>query len=211
VGESIRDRSLSEDERARLMPELHNCVKNNLQLVDSLLLLQALRADEATGRQLRLARGRIRALALAYDHVREVAGVVDVRAYFEGLVAELLRRHGGTRGRVSVAVQVAAPAALPVEHALRCGLIVAELVANGLEHAFPAGRRGRLVVSLFTGEGGRVGRLVVADDGVGLPAGFDLGALTSLGLRLVSELAQQLRGRLDVRTASGTEIQIAFP
>jgi two-component sensor histidine kinase len=118
-----------------------------------------------------------------------------------------------TYSRAAAQVQVLAEAEsvpLQLETAIPAGLIVNELVSNALQHAFPAGRRGTLKVSLHSPAPGQL-LLSVEDDGVGLPPGFDWDQTRSLGLRLVRDLARQIRGTLEVRQNGGTTFALCFP
>ena len=103
-----------------------------------------------------------------------------------------------------------APGLLEIDKAIPCGLLVNELVTNVLKHAYPDGRSGVLRVELQALEGGPVWRLRVADDGVGLPPEFDLAQLTSLGLKVVGDLARQLGGRLEICAGPGAVFEVDF-
>ena len=97
-----------------------------------------------------------------------------------------------------------------VDHAVPCGQIISELLSNSLKHAFPDGQSGNIEVSLHRRDGGRI-ELAVADDGKGLPEGFDPQQSETLGMRLVNALAMQLRGVIEVDGSGGTRVQVTFP
>src|SRR5262249_15071082 len=99
---------------------------------------------------------------------------------------------------------------LGVDRAIPCGLLLNELITNALKHAFPAGRGGEVRVELARIAGDRL-RLVVRDNGVGLSTGFDLRRTESLGMQLVTTLAEQLEATLEVTNAGGTTFQLTFP
>jgi len=102
------------------------------------------------------------------------------------------------------------PVSLDVNQAVPCGLLVNELVSNCLKHAFPQGQSGAIRVELHPVPGGGALCLRVADDGVGLPPGFELKNLRTLGLQLVSDLARQLQGELVIRSEQGTVFELVF-
>jgi PAS domain S-box-containing protein len=184
-------RSLHEKEI--LLKEVHHRVKNNLQIVSSLLHLQE--GDmEGPNRNLRESQNRIRSMALIHEHLyqsRDLANI-DFSAYLQELVNNLLSSYGSRSERIHAEVDVLT-CPLSLDTAIPCGMIVNELVANALEHAFDADG-GTLWVS-YRPENGRH-ELRVADDGRGLPPEFDLEGSDSLGLRLVSALTAQLGGEL---------------
>ena len=97
-----------------------------------------------------------------------------------------------------------------VDHAIPCGQIISELISNSLKHAFSDDQRGNVEVSLHRGDGDSI-ELTVADDGIGLPEGFDPQQSETLGMRLLHALAMQLRGVIEVDGTGGTRVQIIFP
>lgn len=99
---------------------------------------------------------------------------------------------------------------LDIDRAIPCGLLVNELVSNALEHAFPLGRHGELWIELHALADGARGRLRVTDNGVGLPSGFVPEHLTSLGVKLATDLARQLGGRLEMGSGPGARFEVEF-
>ena len=199
-------------EKELLLQEVHHRVKNNLQLISSLIGLQedAL-ADPARHERFDSLRHQVHAMALVHEKLygTEDLGRVEFAGYARDLLNDLWRAHGATTAHAVLTLDLE-PVALPVTMALPCGLILNELVRNTLKHAF-CGRTcgGEVTVSLRRDATGQV-RLRVTDNGVGLPAGLDWRQAQSLGLRLVQALAGQLRGTVEVRTAGGTECAVAF-
>ncbi|HYX90454.1 MAG TPA: histidine kinase dimerization/phosphoacceptor domain -containing protein [Myxococcaceae bacterium] len=195
-------------EKETLLMEIHHRVKNNLQVTSSLLKLQADRiADESAQRALREGQGRIRSMALVHELLYRSKDLANVNLgeYARDLTRQLLRSHGVDPSRVRVETRlVAVP--LPIDVAVPCGLILNELVSNALKHAFPDGRHGSIVIELRRGE--EFDELVVRDDGVGLPAGFDALTGSTLGINLVQTLAQQIDGRLSAHSNGGTEVRL---
>lgn len=198
-------------EKEILLDEIHHRVRGTLQLISSLLSLQAEVSDtEEVRRALRDSRNRIRALALVHEKLAQAGEftTVDVPGYLGNLVRNLVRSHG-MGDRVRVAVE-AGEISLDVDTAATCGLIVTELVSNSLLHGFPGDRHGVLTVSLSR-EGETSLILTVADNGVGLQGDFSAGIPNSVGLRLVRALAiDQLEGQISVDTQAGTRVAIIF-
>lgn len=193
-----------------LLREVHHRVKNNLQLVSSLLRLQSRRLDDpAESSVLREAWYRIGALARLHEHLYrdEDVSVVDFGGYLGTLTHELAGAFGGNSVRVEVEAE---EIDVGLDTAIPCGLIVNELVTNSLEHAYPGGRSGTVTVRVKgTPEGGMI--IDVADDGVGLPRDADAPESETLGLGLVRTLARQVRGEVTVEGDPGTRVRVAVP
>jgi len=199
------------EEKTALLKEVHHRVKNNLQIVISLLSLQADRAkNPELLDSLRDSRNRIRSMAVLHEMLyrSESLAWVKMPDYIDALCAHLARA-AGVNARVRM-VQEVGPQSFSMDLAVPCGLILNELVSNSLKHAFPGGRSGVIRVSMVKSERGGY-LLTVADDGVGLPAGIDPETAESIGLKLVRLLAGQLQGEVEVRREAGTEFRIAFP
>jgi PAS domain S-box-containing protein len=198
-------------EQELLLREVYHRVKNNLQVISSLLTLQeGAVADPAALQALRAARERVRSMALVHERLyrsRDVA-CVDFADYLRELARELRRSYGVADRDVRFAFALS-NVSLGIDVAIPCSMIVHELVSNALRHAFRDGRRGQIRLELACETTGLC-RLVVADDGVGLPAEQELPSGT-LGLQLVGMLVEQLRGRMAVRRESGTEVRFVFP
>ena len=213
VAQDISDRKAAEDKLRRsldekevLLREIHHRVKNNLQVISSLLHAQARDTnDDAVAARFQETRERIRSMAAIHEQLYQTDDVsqVDFDAYLEGLVDELFRSHR-TRS-LERELQVDA-ATLPIDQAIPAGLIVNELVSNALEHAFPDGGPGTVAVHFHTTPSDAT--LHVEDDGQGTDA---LEGSSSLGLRLVRGLTRQLRGTLASHTDDGVAITITFP
>jgi two-component sensor histidine kinase len=205
-------------EKEALLKEVHHRVKNNLQIISSLLRLQAGQIEHpATVEVLQDMQGRIRSMALLHETLYRSGNLaqVDLADYLESVCTQLLRATN-RRGTGAIAFDFAlAPILLDATQAVPCGLLVNELAANCLKHAFPGGRPGtvRVRLQLVTASNPPLVELSVADDGIGLPPAFDLAALHSLGLQLVSDLAHQLRGTLAITPGSGTGavFTVSFP
>ena len=199
-------------EKEVLLREIHHRVKNNLQIVSSLLNVQARSCtDPAVRSMFKDNQSRVRALALIHERLyrSENLARVDMSEYLDSLMHNLVRAIGAPGQSVSVALDVDR-VELGVDTAIPVGLIVNELVSNSLRHAFPEGRQGAIRVQLrWTGEG-RL-ELTQSDDGIGMPKALDPFASRSMGLELVRTLVRQLGGGSAWRRGRGTEVVIEFP
>jgi PAS domain S-box-containing protein len=204
VAQDITERKEAEDrirasllEKEVLLKEIHHRVKNNLQIISSLLHLQASRFD-GPGLQMAFddSQHRIRSMALIHEELykSEDLARVDFRAYAQRLAENLLDSFG-VRGRVVVRLDMDATQ-LTIERSIPMGLIVNELVSNSLKYAFPDERQGHIRIELRLGRESDAFSLAVIDDGVGLPEGLDIDSPESLGLQLVGSLVGQLKARL---------------
>ncbi|WP_244939406.1 AAA family ATPase [Azospirillum doebereinerae] len=199
------------EEKEALLKEVHHRVKNNLQLVTSLLNLQANRIEDPEVAALFAdSRDRVRSMALVHENLYRLGNFarVPMRAHLESVCAHLLRAYAPRTGAVRLETELE-DLKLDLDRAVPCGLIVNELVSNALKHAFPDGRDGVLRVALTTD--GEVGRLSVRDDGVGLPGDHDPDKLDTVGLQLVDDLTSQLHGTLQHNSRAGTEFVVTFP
>lgn len=218
VAQDISDRKKAEQElRASLaekdvlLREIHHRVKNNLQVISSLLHLQSRKVDDATAQQLFTdSQSRIRSMALIHEQLyqSEDLAQLNVKGYLQQLTDHLFRTYNMRGASVTLAIE-ADDAALSMDQAIPCGLIVNELVSNALEHAFPGDRGGRVRVALTRSDGRA--RLVVEDDGVGAPRPAAIETSKTLGLKLVRGLVQQLGGDLTVASPAGLRFIITFP
>jgi len=199
-------------QKEALLQEVHHRVKNNLQIISSLLALQRAHvSDEKTLGILRDSQSRIRSMAFIHEQLYQSEDIarIDFSQYIRDLVGALFQSYSETGARVGLKLELDT-LLLGVGTALPCGLIVNELVSNSLKHAFPDGRTGEIRIVLRCDAGG-TSTLIVADDGVGLPRGLDYRKSKSLGLRLVTNLTElQLRGALEVVSRGGTEVRITF-
>ena len=125
------------------------------------------------------------------------------------LAANLIRSYGSSPAMVKLVIDVG-QISLGIDTAIPCGLIINELVSNSLKYAFPDGRHGEIRVSLKRENGDGLYRLVIADNGVGLPASIEPRKTTTLGLQLVTTLVDQLNGSIEIRRGNGTEFIVTF-
>lgn len=201
------------EEKTILLKEVHHRVKNNLQIISSLLNLQAERTRTRNPEvldTLRDTQNRVRSMALLHENLYRSSSLarISLPQYVESLCVQLWRSVGPA-APIELDRQVDA-VSLSLDQAVPCGLIVNELVSNALKHAFPGGRSGRVRVRAQARTEGEIS-LIVADDGVGLPPGRDPRCAETLGLQLVFMLVAQLQGEVDIAREGGTEFRIVFP
>jgi two-component sensor histidine kinase len=200
-------------EKTVLLQEVHHRVKINMQVISSLLDMQTLQAEDPQIVQiLQDSQNRIRAMASVHDRLYQSPDLatIDLVGYIQALAHYLFGIYTFQSAGVDLCVQID-DVSLGLDQAVPLGLIVNELVSNSLKHAFPSGgtRGGEIRIELHPrGEGWLA--LVVSDNGVGLAPDVDLETVSSLGLRLVSMLTQQLRGTLALDRTGGTTFCITF-
>jgi PAS domain S-box-containing protein len=196
-------------DREVLLRETRHRLRNNLQFLASLFALQASRTAAGEAHHvLEAMADRVHAMARIQDHLYLTLdqGTIDLGTYLGELVLALQDSYAHPGVTFSVDLE---SVALDVERALGCGLITNELVTNACKYAFPAGRSGRIEVTLHADEAQCL--LTVQDTGVGLPPGFSLESRSSLGLEIVSMSARKLRGRVLVEGRAGTRFTVEFP
>ncbi len=190
-------------EKEYLLKEIHHRVKNNLQVISSILDLQVARLhDPSYADVFRDCQRRVRTMALLHEGFYRTGdqALLDMAAYVRSLVTLLFRSSHATPDEASLRLEVVEGIHLPPDTALLVALILNELVSNALKHAFAGGRRGILRVGFRPLPGDKV-EIEVADDGPGLPPGFDPRKSPSLGLTLVTVLSEQMGGRIETGTA----------
>lgn len=197
-------------EKEVLLKEIHHRVKNNLQVISGLLQLQEMEYDDDAIRgPLLESKNRVQSMALLHEQLYQSddLGHIDLLEYVDTLVRHLSETFGGADKDVSVRTNVA-DLELGIDQAIPVGLILTELLSNAHKYAYPDGAG---EVRLTIGRDGSQVRIVLEDDGAGLPEGFEVGEAKSLGLRLVRNLVKQLGGLLSIESAPGLAYTIAFP
>jgi two-component sensor histidine kinase len=191
--------------------EIHHRVKNNLQIISSMLNLQGDRTGDDQAREVFAeSEIRIRAMALVHEQLYRSGDLahVDLSSYLHTLAAQILRYFGRSDCSAEVRVDDAVRD-VGVDQAIPLGLIVNELLSNAVRHGFADGRSGTVEVVLREVDGGR--ELIVRDDGLGIPAGVDPEARGTLGLKLVRALAGQLGATVTIERDSGTAFRLVLP
>jgi PAS domain S-box-containing protein len=196
-------------EKEILLKEIHHRVKNNMQIISSLLHLQAQHLkDPEAAEALKQCQNRIRAMALVHERLyrEENLAKIDFQEYAEQLLVHLFQAFLPRSKNISFSLQIEAPP-LTIEIAIPLGLITTELVTNSLKHAFSPGQTGEILVSLRKEENSLV--LKVSDNGKGLPEEIP----EKFGLEIVRLLTAQLSGtfKMQSRSGKGTEAEVIFP
>jgi len=197
-------------EKEVLLREVHHRVKNNMQIVSSILTLESKHIkNEQALKMFADSQDRIRSMALVHEKLYESKDLarIDFAEYVRSMTGYLSSLHGAGDGvRFSIDIK---DILLDINTAIPCGLIINELVSNSLKYAFPKGRKGEIHIGLHLSEDDRF-TLTVKDNGVGLPKGMDFRKTESLGLQLVIMLTEQLDGIVEVDKKKGTTFKITF-
>lgn len=199
------------EEKELLLKEIHHRVKNNLQVVCSLLSLQggAIR-EPAVRRLFDETRDRVRSMASIHEMLYQSTDFarIDFSGYIGTLASQLFSSCNISSERVTLDTRIE-PVSLGISLAVPCGLLINELMTNALVHAFPGNRTGTIVVSMGEMPDHSI-RLSVRDDGTGLPSGLEVENADTLGFQLVTTLVGQLNGTLEVKRERGTEFIVLF-
>jgi two-component sensor histidine kinase/PAS domain-containing protein len=199
-------------EKELLLQEIHHRVKNNMQVISSLLKLQAETIkDETLRAPFRDSEHRVRAMSLVHEKLYQAKDLAHVpfRDYLQSLIRYLYQSSTPKAGTIELVTEIE-DLPLAITHAIPCGLITNELLSNAFTHAFPGERTGTITIGLRSPEP-HTYELTVSDDGIGLPEAIDLHTTTSLGLHLVTILVEdQLKGEITVERTGGTTFHIVF-
>jgi two-component sensor histidine kinase len=199
-------------EKEVLLKEVHHRVKNNIQVIASLLKLQSAHIrDPQAVEMFNDSRNRVQSMALVHEKLYRSDDLarIDFGEYVEGLAKLLLRSYRSRANPIALDTQIE-NMPLGIDVAVPLGLILNELISNSLKYAFPDETAGTIRVELHH-PGANRHELTVADDGVGLPNRLDVLKTGTLGMQLVRTLVQQIGGTLQVRSDAGTEFRISFP
>ncbi len=199
------------EEKTVLIKELHHRVKNNMQVVSSLISLQAHKIDNEKYRGIFMeSSNRIQAMAMVHEKIYHSGDMarVDFSQYVHEIADRLLYSFSLERGQVELEVDVK-DIFLGIDEAIPCGIIINELITNAFKHAFPDGRRGKLSISFVKDIDGRR-QLVVRDNGPGIPEELTITAGKSLGMQIVMALTRQLNGVISLSGTHGTSVELLF-
>jgi two-component sensor histidine kinase len=198
-------------EKDVLLKEVHHRVKNNLQVIISMLKLQSSQIEDPVMLiAMQDSQNRVQSMALIHEKLYQSADLakIDFAGYLGSLANFLMRSYTPSEKQIALRVE-AEPVQLGIDAAVPCGLIVNELVSNALKHAFPNGNGGEVAIQLKPSNNGQV-EMSIADNGVGLPKNIDLENSPSLGLQLVNALVGQLDGTLELHSGQGTRFTLRF-
>ena len=208
AGEKVK---ASLQEKEVLLKEVHHRVKNNLQIISSMLSLQARAEPEAASRKaLEECQRRVKVMARIHESLHQSNNVsaVDAREYINAIAADTVDSSWINSQKVQTVVEVD-KINIDIDTAIVCGQIFSELYSNCIKHAFPDQRSGSIKVTMRRAEKGRM-ELKVVDDGIGLSESFNIHKSTTLGMKLVGALTTQLNGEISIDGSCGTSVWITF-
>lgn len=198
-------------EKETLLREIHHRVKNNLQVISGLLNLQShYLADDGARSVFKESQNRIKTMALIHEELyqREDLSRINLAEYINGLARNLMASYSIQSGRISLVMDLE-DADIALDTAIPCGLIVNEIVSNSLSHAFPGNQSGQIKIDFKTRDPGNY-ELTILDDGIGLPPELNVKETRTLGLRLITILAEQLGADLHIERNGGTVFRLTF-
>ncbi len=197
-------------EKELLMQEIHHRVKNNMQIISSLLNLQTMSVEGKAVYVLKESQNRVKAMAMIHEKLYQSSDLstINLSDYIESLVRDLFYSYDIKKDHVTFLLDIVSEIRLNIETAVPCGLIISELVSNSLKYAFPQDKEGELTVSLKLVNDSY--ELIVSDNGVGFPEDVDFRKTDSLGLQLVNNLVSQLDGNIKMNSNHGTKFTIIF-
>lgn len=202
--------SQSLKEKEVLLREIHHRVKNNMQIISSLLRLQAeTTKDTKLKESFQISQNRIHSMALIHEELYRSADLAHINffPYVQKLLAKLFASYGISTARIKLLFDID-NALININQAIPCGLIINELVTNSLKHAFPADKSGMITIAFKKYKNFK--RLIIKDNGIGFPKDKKLNSSDSLGLQIVRDLVRQLDGSVKLNKKSGTEFIIRF-
>jgi PAS domain S-box-containing protein len=199
-------------EKELLLQEIHHRVKNNMQVISSLLNLQSRRIkDKGALEMFKATQSRVKSMALIHEKLYESGDIVsiDFADYIRSLISNLFQSYQVNPKDVNLTTAITV-VALDITTAIPCGLIINELIANALKHAFPDGKKGQIHIAMHPLDGDAV-ELIVRDTGIGFPEALDFRNTKSLGMQLVISLVEgQLGGSIELDRSAGTTFKIKF-
>jgi two-component sensor histidine kinase len=216
VARDISERKKAEEkiitslrEKELLLQEIHHRVKNNLQIVSSMLSLQANKSRDKEIQELfNKSQNRLRTMALIHDNLYRSKDftLINVRKFIKILTDQLYKSYNKSYSMIKINLNIE-DITLDINKMIPCGLILNELITNSLKHAFPDNRDGEIYIT-FSFNNGYL--MTVKDNGVGLEKNFDVDTQDSLGIQLVKRLVGQLRGSLEILFSQGIQYNILF-
>ncbi|MBT3323326.1 MAG: hypothetical protein HN392_13660, partial [Anaerolineae bacterium] len=205
------DLAASLEEKSVLLKEVHHRVKNNLQVISSLLNLQASKISDAEILDMFTeSRDRIRSMALIHEKLYQSSDLaqVDFGEYLRGLSAQLMQSYSSQSRRIKMNVEIE-NISLGIDQAVTCGLIVNEIVTNSIKHAFPDYQEGEITIQLHNTPRKQV-KLRIIDNGIGIPNSLSIENSSTLGMQIISLLTEQIGGKVRILRQHGTGFEIIF-
>ena len=199
------------DEKIIMLQEIHHRVKNNMQIISSLIRLHSRSIhDEKSLQVFEECRDRIQSMALVHEILYKSKDFarIDFGQYLQNLTDYLFKSYSTSPESVKLSISVKR-IAIDINNAIPVGMLINELVSNALKHAFPNNKKGEISITLTKDNQGR-SHLEVKDNGVGLPEDFDLNSQTTFGVELITTLVRQLNGKIKITSQDGTLIKVTF-
>ena len=207
------ERQLEESikEKEVLLKEVHHRVKNNMQVISSILNLQSSYIDDETALSiLRESQDRIKSMSFVHESLYQSKTLSEVNfsEYIKNIASNLFHSYGRPEGGISLQFELE-EVFLNLDTSIPCGLIINEVVSNSLKYAFEGKEKGIIKIEFSKLSDGKL-KLIIGDDGIGLPSNFDIENAETLGLQLVTTLVTQVSGVLEIKTNKGTQFSIVF-
>ena len=207
------ERQLEESikEKEVLLKEVHHRVKNNMQVISSILNLQSSYIDDETALSiLRESQDRIKSMSFVHESLYQsnTLSEVNFSEYIRNIAGNLFHSYGRPEGGITMQYELE-EVFLNLDTSIPCGLIINEVVSNCLKYAFAGKEKGIIRIEFSKLSDGKL-KLIIGDDGIGLPSNFDIENAETLGLQLVTTLVTQVSGELDIKTNKGTQFSIVF-
>lgn len=208
-----REQELAESlaEKNVMLQEIHHRVKNNLQVICSLLNLRTQSSDPQIVEVMKESQNRVKSMALVHENLynSENLSKIDLESYVQDLSENLLRSYQAKTSSTKISVAVS-NISLDIDTAVPCGLIINELVSNALKYAFLPQQQGEVKISIYRAANQDI-ILNIADNGIGLPPEINIEQINTMGLRMVTALIRQISGTLTVNREAGSSFMISFP
>jgi two-component sensor histidine kinase len=198
-------------EKEVLIKEIHHRVKNNMQIISSLLNLQKQYVDEEEAVNVLMeSQNRVKSMAMIHEKLYKSRNFSEINFadYIRSLVSDLFYSYGVDSNRVKTVILLD-ELMMGLETAIPCGLIISELVTNTLKYAFPHQKNGEFRIELHLDSDGLY-NLIISDNGVGMPENVNFDETETLGLQLVNSLVNQLEGTIELTRNNGTQFKIKF-
>ncbi len=198
-------------EKEVLLKEIHHRVKNNMQIVSSLLRLQSAKTEDKKTKEIfRECQNRIRTMSLIHEKLYQSKDFAKINfaQYIDGLAVHTYHSYGVDSNIIALKTDLE-EVFLDLNRAIPCALIANELLSNSVKHAFPQGKKGEICIKLRSGKKGMV-TLIVSDNGIGFPEDIDFRKASSLGLQMVNDLTSQIDGTIELDRTGGTAFKVKF-
>jgi len=198
-------------EKEVLLQEIHHRVKNNMQIVISLLRLQSRKVEDKNMQEMfRECQNRIRIMALIHEKLYQSKDFarINFAQYIDGLMVHVFQSYSVDSNLIAMKTDLE-EVFFNLNQAIPCGLIVNELLSNSIKHAFPEGKKGEIRIKLHSDKKGVI-TLVVSDNGIGFPKNIDFRKAQSLGLQMVNDLTNQINGTIELDRKGGTAFKVVF-